>query len=165
MRFLVGLALLGAIVLLQSTVLDLVRVAGVKPDFVLVLVVFHAILHGPREGAVLGFLGGLLIDAVSGYYFGLNALGLAIVGYNVGLLEWSLYRESSIVVSLMTFMVTFGEQLIIYVLLFVLGVTVPFSSAIIGLILPLAAYNALVAAVFYRSYARVSKKGFLKRHY
>ncbi|MEW6727329.1 MAG: rod shape-determining protein MreD, partial [Bacillota bacterium] len=142
MRFLVGLALLGAIVLLQSTVLDLVRVAGVKPDFVLVLVVFHAILHGSREGAVLGFLGGLLIDAVSGYYFGLNALGLAIVGYAVGLLEWSLYRESSIVVSFMTFLVTVGEQLIIYVLLLILGVTVPFSPAVFELILPLAAYNA-----------------------
>jgi rod shape-determining protein MreD len=39
-------------------------VIGGRPDFVLVVVLAWAMLRGSNEGAIVGFLGGILLDSV-----------------------------------------------------------------------------------------------------
>ncbi|MGB9803617.1 rod shape-determining protein MreD [Desulfofundulus sp.] len=145
--------------LLQATVVDLIRVRGVAPDLIFLLVVFYAFWRGQREGAFWGFVAGLLKDFVTGNYFGLNALSTAVACYLVGWSESRLYKESSLVVMVLTFLATLVSQLIYYLLLAYLKVKVSPGVAIFRVILPSALYNALLVPLFYRKFYRLYLKG------
>lgn len=162
MRILVLALLLGLALLLESTVLQFVLVAGVKPDLVLVLVVFYAITNGPREGAFLGFMGGLAQDFLSGYYLGLNALSFTVVGYLVGLGHTRLFKESPFILAGVTFLATMAFEGVKYFLILGLGIAVPPGEALWGLILPLGVYNSAVALLFYRRYYHSATRGLLR---
>jgi rod shape-determining protein MreD len=50
MQFTLYLFLLGVILILQSTVLETVAIAGVKPDLVMLVVVLNGFLLGAKRG-------------------------------------------------------------------------------------------------------------------
>jgi rod shape-determining protein MreD len=85
-----GLLLFAA--LIQSVIGSSVPLLGTRPDFPLVVVVAWGMLRGPGEGAVVGFLGGMLFDAVAYTPYGLNAAVLGLIGFATGLGETNLYR-------------------------------------------------------------------------
>jgi rod shape-determining protein MreD len=89
--------LLGAAVLLQTTVLEFVAIFDVKPDLQLILVVFLALRRGSMSGQIAGFVGGLLEDVVTLSPLGFHALVKALVGFCAGL-PFGLIRASALVV-------------------------------------------------------------------
>ncbi|HXF60534.1 MAG TPA: rod shape-determining protein MreD [Caldilineaceae bacterium] len=62
--------------LFQSTAATRVKVFGVKPDVVLLLVVAGTLIYGSRSGLLWAFIGGLLLDVFSGGPMGASSLGL-----------------------------------------------------------------------------------------
>ena len=89
--------LLGAAVLLQTTVLEFVAILGVKPDLQLILVAFLALRRGSMSGQIAGFVGGLLEDVVTLSPLGFHAIVKALVGFCAGL-PYGLIRASAVVV-------------------------------------------------------------------
>lgn len=87
--------LLGGLVL-QSAVFAWLPLPGATPDVVLVVVVALALVWGPLEGAMAGFLGGLALDLVppSDHAVGRWALVLTLVGYLVGLYDEDVDRAA-----------------------------------------------------------------------
>ncbi|MBO8128587.1 MAG: rod shape-determining protein MreD [Peptococcaceae bacterium] len=156
--FLVGIALI-----LQSTVLHFVQVAGVKPDLILVLVVIHAILNGPRKGAFLGFMAGLLQDLLTGYFVGLNAISKALIGGLVGLGQYNIYKDNVLIIGVIGFGATLGAEAINYFLLLVLGVEIALREVLLRLLIPLGFYNAAVTVLVFRPYYHhISNKNMLR---
>lgn len=82
---LVFLLLVPVLLILQSTAFSYIAIYGIKPDFLLILVILNGFLRGTREGAFLGFLAGVIQDMTYGGYFGLNALTKMAAGYLAGL--------------------------------------------------------------------------------
>lgn len=162
MRSFVFLLLITIALLLQSTLFTFLQVAGVKPDLVLMLVVFNGFLHGSREGAFLGFLAGLAQDIFTGNYIGLNALTKMMAGYLVGLAEARFYKESVIIVTLVTFMVGIANQLAYYMLLFYLDIEVAPSFALAQVVLPSAIYTALLVPLTYWKFYSSNEDGWLR---
>lgn len=154
------LLVLGFIVL-QSTALNFIAVGGIKPDLVLILVILNGFLRGTREGAFLGFVGGVLQDLVSGGYFGMYALTNMAAGYLAGLGEGRLYRDNRVIAAGLTWFCTLGAQLVFYLLLALVGVRVHVLTALTGVIIPLAFYNALVTLLLYGLYYRSHRRGML----
>jgi rod shape-determining protein MreD len=148
--------------LLQVTVVDLIRIKGVVPDLIFLLVVFYAFWRGQREGAFWGFVAGLMKDFVTGNYFGLNALSTAVAGYLVGWSETRLYKDSSLVVASLTFLATLISQLVYYLLLVYLQIKISLGLALFGVILPSAVYNALLVPLFYRKFYRLYLRGWFR---
>lgn len=148
--------------LLQVTVVDLIRVKGVVPDLIFLLVVFYAFWRGQREGAFWGVVAGLMKDFITGNYFGLNALSTAVAGYLVGWSESRLYKDSSLVVMVLTFFATMVSQLIYYLLLVYLQIKIPPDVALVGVVLPSAVYNALLVPFFYRKFYRLYLRGWFR---
>lgn len=70
--------------LAQSTALAGVSLFGAHPDLVFLLVAVWAFLRGPIEGAVWAFIGGLLLDTLSGGPFGGFTLALLAAALLVG---------------------------------------------------------------------------------
>jgi rod shape-determining protein MreD len=85
--------LLGAL-LLQTTVLARMRVAGVMPDFMLLVAVAGGITAGPTRGAAVGFASGMLIDLFLPTPLGLSALVFTLVGYGVGVANTGVLRSA-----------------------------------------------------------------------
>lgn len=138
----------------QFTVLDSVRVWGIKPDLVMILVIFYAFFGGRREGAFWGFIAGLLLDAATGSYFGLNALVYMVAGYLAGVVQTALYKDNPYVVSLVTLLVCLFTGLLHYLLLLYLGIFISPGVALLKITFCGAVYNALTALLLYRWFFR-----------
>ncbi|HVL28711.1 MAG TPA: rod shape-determining protein MreD [Acidimicrobiales bacterium] len=93
LRFRLPVALLLCL-LLHTTLLAEVRVAGVMPDIMLLVAVAAGLVAGPSYGAVAGFASGLLSDLLLPTPLGLSALVFTLIGYAVGLAKAGLLRES-----------------------------------------------------------------------
>jgi rod shape-determining protein MreD len=83
-RLLVLGAVLVAAVLVQSTVLAGLRLAGVRPDLLVLVVVAVAMAAGATGGAVFGFVAGLVADLLFDLPVGVSALVYTGVGFAVG---------------------------------------------------------------------------------
>ena len=62
--------------LLQSTAAARMKIAGVKPELVLLMVVIGALVYGARPGVVWAFVAGVGMDIFSGGPFGASSLAL-----------------------------------------------------------------------------------------
>jgi rod shape-determining protein MreD len=71
-------------VLVQSTVLTRLRLAGVRPDLLVLAVVSVAVATDPTTGAVFGFVAGLVADLLFDLPVGVSALVYTAVGFAVG---------------------------------------------------------------------------------
>jgi len=60
---------------------------GFRFHFLLLIVVAHGFRMGALMGETMGFLWGLLVDAVGIYYFGLETLLYSVAGYVAGKLR------------------------------------------------------------------------------
>lgn len=148
--------------LLQVTVVNLIRIKGVVPDLVLLLVVFYSFWRGKREGAFWGFVAGLMKDFITGNYFGLNALSFSTAGYLVGWAESRLYKDNSIVVMVVTCLASMAAQLVHYLLLAYLDVKVPPGVALFQVVFFSSLYNALLVPLFYRKFYHLYLRGWFK---
>jgi rod shape-determining protein MreD len=92
MRFVIAGGLLAAAALLQSLLGPSLPIVRGRPDFVLVIVLAWSMLRGSGEGALAGFLGGVLLDSVAYTPFGINAALLGALGYVTGLPQVNIYR-------------------------------------------------------------------------
>jgi rod shape-determining protein MreD len=73
-----------AALLARGTLSDLLAVAGARPDFLAMLLVYWALATGPMAGTAAGFLVGLVADAGLGRGLGLQSGLLSLAGYVVG---------------------------------------------------------------------------------
>ena len=80
---LVGLAVA---LLIQTTLGGMSLQAGTRVNFVLVAVVFIALLLGAVPGLLAGMAGGLAQDAVAGGIVGIGGISKTVVGFMVGVL-------------------------------------------------------------------------------
>ncbi len=88
------LGLLGAALALEAFRIALLGRVPAQPDFLLGLVVITGLTWRPPAGAVVGFLFGSLRDLIYGTPIGVDALPLALIGWGVGFLGRTVYRDS-----------------------------------------------------------------------
>lgn len=93
LRFRLPVTLLLCLIV-HTTLLPEVRIAGVMPDVMLLAAVAAGLEAGPGYGAVMGFASGMLADLLLPTPLGLSALVYTLVGYAVGLAKAGLLRDS-----------------------------------------------------------------------
>lgn len=145
MQFPFYLLLLGAALILQTTILDYVAVQGIKPDLVMLLVALAGFLLGTREGAFLGFVAGIIEDLFSGSYIGLNALSKMAAGYLAGVVGERFYKENIVVATGATFFSAMAGLAVNYLLLLYLDIYVNPIYALLRVALPTAFYTAALS--------------------
>ena len=89
--------------LIQLLFLDHIKIAGVKPDLLILSVAFFAIFFGPGIGTEAGFVSGLFKDTYSLDIFGVNIVLLSLTGLIAGMLSPKLFRESKLTQGLLVF--------------------------------------------------------------
>ncbi len=71
--------------LLQTAIFSKIELAGVTPNLMIIVTSFYGFMKGRKEGAVIGFFCGMIMDLYSGSYFGAFALIYLWIGYANGL--------------------------------------------------------------------------------
>ena len=133
--------------LIQLLSLDHIKIVSVKPDLLVLLVVFFAIFFGPGAGAEAGFVAGLFKDTYSLDIFGVNIVLLSLTGLIAGMLSPKLFRESKLTQLLLVFASSALCMVIHYfassLILKITYVTLP--DYLYGLIFPSSFYTAILS--------------------
>jgi rod shape-determining protein MreD len=146
MRFLVAAGLLLVAALLQSIVGPSLPLVRGRPDFALVVVVAWAMLRGSTEGAVVGFLGGILLDSVEYTPFGVHSALLGLTGYLIGLPQVNINRGNLPYFLGTAALATLAYHTFVFLLLQARGLGMPPLVETYAVALPASILNALLLA-------------------
>ena len=84
-KFLVLLGFSLLAIIFQIIIAPWLSIQNIKPDFVLILVMFVALLQGRVFGQLYGFGIGMVVDVIGiGSFFGLSALSKTVAGFLAG---------------------------------------------------------------------------------
>ncbi|MCX8066459.1 MAG: rod shape-determining protein MreD [Anaerolineae bacterium] len=145
----VVLPLLTLAALIQSTALAGISLFGAHPDLVFLLVVGWAFLRGPVEGAVWGFIGGLLLDALSGGPLGGFSLALLAAALLAGQ-KWGQELGSALFrLWLLALGACFLYHVVLLLTLSVTGHPVDWQYGLARVAAPSAVANSLLALIAY----------------
>lgn len=89
----------------------------VHPDLLLGLVVMLALARRSPTGPAMGFVFGLMRDIVYGNPLGIETLAMTLVGWAVGSLGRSVYREAAITQGVVLFVAALGRGALVFLLL------------------------------------------------
>lgn len=132
---------------LQGSFINHIALAGIKPDLLIIVVVFFGIFLGPAAGFESGFAAGLLKDIFAVDYFWINAAGLAAAGYIVGAINTQLSKDSKRAGFIFVFIFTIFALSFHYIALSLLSMSVPrnFRDFFAVYVFPTALYTGLVS--------------------
>ena len=118
MRRLVFTLFLGIVFLtLQVTLLTSFPIRRIRPDLILILLLYLGIFYPPISGGLFALFMGFLMDLFSGNGFGLYALTSPLVFYGARFFKGRLYVESLTSQFLFVFIFGLAEDLLILILL------------------------------------------------
>jgi rod shape-determining protein MreD len=130
--------------LLQSTLAPYIKVNGVHPDLVLVLVIVWTFLRGLPEGFVWALIGGLSLDLLSGGPFGLFTLVTGLAALITSLFHGRLFGSSIILPLGLTFPLSLFFNGLALLLLNLLGRPIIWNAAFSYVLVPAAIFNTVV---------------------
>lgn len=87
MYWILWLGLIIFFLVIQTVFADVLSIEGVKPDILLIIIVFFAFKSSYVESGIVGFVSGLLQDGLSGCVSGVNAFSKIIVALLTNLIK------------------------------------------------------------------------------
>ncbi|MGC8487475.1 MAG: rod shape-determining protein MreD [Clostridia bacterium] len=114
-----------AAVLLDVSLLPNIFPAGYVPDLVLPLVIAFSFFETPPRGALIGAIGGLLLDISAGRLLGLNMTVYAGVGFFIATIQGKVVRDRVFVPGLIGAGMEAVVRIVEWILVALFGFAVP----------------------------------------
>ena len=146
---------------LPSTVFHYWSWNGIKPDLVMLWVIYIALHHRPAEGLTYGFIAGLIADFYFGRYIGMYTITLALVAFLISTLQQRWYRENIPLTIVLVFSATFMGQMIVSLLANIAGLNW-YLDNVLPMIVGISVYNTILVPITYPLISRSFNKGVLK---
>lgn len=141
--------------LLQVGIAPYISIAGISPNFLIIVVVVAAMINGSDQGAGVGFVGGLMFDLLGAGAVGPAALVFTITGYLVGLLAQHLFAEGWLLPVTVLGIASLFSEFLYLVFSSLLGSSVPFFTALYAFVLPTAVYTSIISVLLFSIISRV----------
>ena len=139
-------AIIVVALLIQLTLINSVTILGIKPDLILIVIVVFSLLKGGKEGAISGFVSGLLQDIFSIGLLGINALAKTVIGFICGILKEKIFHEHMLfLIPVITFIASFIQNILVFLLLHAFGIEYNLVWSLKQVTLPEALYSSLLA--------------------
>jgi rod shape-determining protein MreD len=148
-RAVVLLAVVVTALLLQTTVFPELTLLRVKPELLYMVTVIFAVLLGPAEGAIVGFVGGLAQDFMLDMPKGITALTLTILGYTVGLARQYIASPSPLLPAVLVALGTAAGVAFHQAVTFLLGEDEGPFSYVAKVVVVTAIYGAVLTPIFF----------------
>ena len=137
-------------ILLQVAILPAYLRDPFKPNMLLVLVCFLALRQSPSwAGGVIVYMLGLVQDAFSGIYFGLNGFTYLFIYVGLRKVADQLYTDRGHLMVIVVFLATFVAGCIHLLLLLLFSSVSDIYASILPDLFPQALVNALVASIVF----------------
>ena len=144
--------------LLQSTFFQFISLASVAPNLLLIITFTFGFMRGKKEGLLIGFFCGLLIDIFYGDVIGFHALIYMYIGYINGMFH-KLYYDEDITLPLA---LVIGSDLfynfMFYIFRFLLRNRLDFNFYFMNVILPSIVYTVVITVIVYRLILKLNRK-------
>lgn len=148
-RFFIMLAIIIICFLLQSTVFQVIALADVVPNLLLVITVAAGYMRGREEGLLIGLICGLMVDLAYGDVIGICALIYMVIGYLNGILNMLFYRDVLTVPILLVAVSDFLYNFLYYIFEFLLRGRLNLFFYFRRIMIPELVYTVLVSVVLY----------------
>lgn len=145
MSYLFGIPILTLLVALQSSLVSHLRLLEGRPDLVLLAVVAWALTGRGQEAMVLGFIGGLLLDAFSQVPLGWSAAVMVLIAAMVSYSEGQFWGANPLMQLAAVLAATVVFHLAGILVLLLLGRQLDLALAVSRVVLPSAFLNLLLA--------------------
>jgi len=142
--------------LMQCTVFRALAFGGIVPNLLIVLTASFGFMRGEKNGLLIGFFSGLLVDIFFGSVIGFYALIYMYIGYTNGKFSIIFYPEDIKLPITLILCSDFFYGIICYVILFLLRGKFDFSYYLIHIILPEMVYTVVVTLFLYPVILRVN---------
>ncbi|MBR1508921.1 MAG: rod shape-determining protein MreD [Eubacterium sp.] len=143
--------------LLQYSVFSFHNVTSVSPNLLLILTMSFGIMRGRKEGMLIGFFSGFLVDCFYGQLIGPYMLLFMLIGYVNGFFHRNYLMED---IFLPVVIITFDEfvfELAIYIFVFLLNRKFEFKEYLFSIILPQMMYTIIITIIIYRFFVLINK--------
>lgn len=140
-------SILALALLLHLTILDHIKVFGVKPDLMLIPVIFFGLFLGREMGLEAGLAAGLLKDLFALDFFGINAFIFAVTGFLAGILGAQFSRESRRTQVLLVILLTAFSMTLHFIVVSVFSkwIYLDFGEYLAGSVIPTCIYTSLAS--------------------
>lgn len=157
MRWFAFILLTIVLLVLQSTVAPRIAIFGVRPDWLLIAVVFYALHTPPREAAIAAWTTGAMADLMSIERFGLVALSYLLVAIPLVSAREYLFRYkpvTQVLVGLLACLVVHGAWEIYNLIMYTPARSIFF--AFFAHVLPVSLYTAIWTPILHAGLIRLS---------
>lgn len=157
MRILITSIILLVVNVLQSTLFEGIRIKGISPNFSIMIIVSFALLRGSKEGSIVGFFAGLIMDIVFSTSRGYLAIVGACIGYFCGKFNKDFYRENLVLPFLLTLISTTIYGFIVS-LPFLMRGKINYIYFIRNIIFPEIIYTIILSIIVYQLVYTINEK-------
>ena len=157
MRTLAYVFTLVALLLVQTTLSNILWIFGVKPDLPLVFALCMAMVKGEKAGALTGFLNGFLEDILFGRFLGLNTLIKSVTAYIVGYGSRNIYKGPVIITMALTFIGSFIFNFLFMVFAFLTREAAQSWYSFFSIVIPSALLNMVISPLIYHGVFKMER--------
>lgn len=144
--------------LLQSTVFQVLSLANVAPNLLIIVISAFGFMRGKKEGLWIGFFCGLIIDIFFGFYLGVYALLYMYVGYINGMFQKSFYPDDIKLPMLLIGSSDIVCNIVIYCVMFLLRGRFKFWYYLSSVIIPEFVYTMVITIFLYFILLKINQK-------
>ena len=132
----------------DSIFFPLINIFGVRPDMMLALAVVAGALSGPWMGALVGGIGGLLMDILFSRFLGISAAAYVLCGLMGGFFYKKFYADNAIIPAVTAAACAFVKELLYAGIALSMGTQYHFFVLLVTYMLPSALLSAGACALF-----------------
>lgn len=144
--------------LLQSTLFQTLSFASISPNLLIIIISSFGFMRGKKEGMLIGFFGGLLIDIFYGNVLGFYALIYMYIGYINGFFRKLFFPEDIKLPMILISASDLTANLLVYFFQFLFRRQFAFDYYLFHIIIPEWVYTILVTIFLYFLLLKINQK-------
>lgn len=156
-RKLITVCIIIACFLLECTVFQRISFASITPNLMIIVTSSFGFMRGKREGMVVGFLSGLLIDIMFSDLIGFYTLIYTVLGYANGFFRKIFYDDD---IKLPLILIAASDFLygnIVCIFMFIMRSRFDYFYYLKSIIFPELIYTILVTLILYQLILQINK--------
>ena len=157
-RKIISLLIIIICFLLQATVFARFTIASIRPNLLLIVTASFGFMRGKKEGMIVGFISGLMIDVFWGDMLGFYTLIYTVIGYLNGFFKRLFYDEDIKLPLALIGTSDLAYGIVIYFCFFLLQGNFDFPYYLLHIILPELVYTILITLVLYQIILQINRK-------
>lgn len=157
-RKIVTVCIIIACFILECTVFKRLSFASITPNLMIIVTSSFGFMRGKREGMMVGFISGLLVDIMFSDLIGFYTLIFTVLGYANGFFRKIFYDDD---IKLPLILIAASDFLygnIVCIFMFIMRSRFHYFYYLKSIIIPELIYTILVTLVFYQLILQVNKK-------